>query len=305
MKKLGVSIFFTVIFISSTVFLKAQEIQATVTVNLEQLPFEARTNVSSLKSDLKNFINNQRFTNVDWQGNKIPVDITIYLSGGANNRYSGRILVISSRQLDGPDGGQSPEIKLYDTKWSFEYGLGAFLKYDPNTFNEFTSLIDYYMLLVIGFDMDTYGELDGSKAFNAAKNLVLLGASYGADGFQTQSNPGDFTKFNLVSDLTNFMYDDFRKLIFAYYIDGLDKMASNKDTALAKLDTIISEMADFKQNKMTGPSVLMQAFFDTKSREIATLFNGYTKQDVFRNLKYLDPANSSLYDDSMDGKLGK
>ncbi len=293
------------IFLSFSQLSKAQELDATVTVNMEQLPFEARTNVSSLESDLKNYINNQRFTNVDWQGSKIPVDITIYLSGGADNRYSGRLLVVSKRYLEGTDGGQSPEIKLYDTKWSFEYGLGAYLKYNPNTFNEFNTLIDYYMLLVIGFDMDTYGELEGSKAFEAAKNLVLLGSSYGADGYQTQSNIGDFTRFNLVSELTNFRYDDLRKLFFSYYVDGLDNMAKNKELALAKLDTIIAEMADYKQNKMTGPSVLLQAFFDTKAQEIASLFNGYPKQDVFNNLKYLDPSNSSLYDDAMNGKINR
>jgi len=281
----------------------SQEIEVNVTVNMEQLPFEARTQVSNMESDIKSYINNQKFTNIEWKGLKIPVDMTIFLSGGAGNKYSARLLIISRRYLDGPDKGQSVSCKLYDQKWSFDYGLGAYLKYNPNTYNSFTTLIDYYMNLVIGYDMDTYGELDGSTAFEMAKNLVLLGASYTAEGYETYSSPGNFTRFNLVSELNNVRYNDFRKMVFSYYVDGLDRMESNKQQALASIDSVISEMAAFKENKMTGPSVMLQAFFDAKAQEIAGLLNGYPKPQVFQYLKYLDPSNSSIYDEAMEGKI--
>ena len=281
----------------------AQEIEANVTVNMEQLTFEARSQVSNMENDVRNYINNQKFTKTEWKGDKIPVDLTIFLAGGANNRYSARLLIISRRYLDGSEKGQSVSCKLFDQKWSFEYGLGAYLKYDLNTFNSFTTLIDYYMNLVIGFDMDTYGELDGSPAFETAKNLVLLGASYNAEGYQTYSNPGEFTRFNLASELNNSRYNDLRKLIFSYYVDGLDRMATDKQQAVASVDSIITEMSVFKEQKMTGPSVLLQAFFDAKAQEIAGLLNGYPKKQVFQYLKYLDPSNSSVYDEAAEGKI--
>src|SRR3989339_528987 len=256
---------FLLILLLTAYNLFSQEIEVNVTVNMDQLAFEARTQVSNMESDVKNYINNQKFTNIEWKGDKIPVDLTIFLSGGAGNRYSARLLIISRRYLDGPDEGQSVTCKLYDQKWSFEYGLGAYLKYNPNTYNSFTTLIDYYMNLVIGFDMDTYGELDGSSAFEMAKNLVLLGASYN--------------------------------------VDGLDQMSTNKQQALAAIDSVIFEMAAFKENKMTGPSVLLQAFFDAKAQEIGGLFNGYPKPQVFQQLKYLDPGNTSIYDEAMEGKI--
>ncbi|OGU38050.1 MAG: hypothetical protein A2X61_17005 [Ignavibacteria bacterium GWB2_35_12] len=294
---------FLLILLLTAYNLFSQEIEVNVTVNMDQLAFEARTQVSNMESDVKNYINNQKFTNIEWKGDKIPVDLTIFLSGGAGNRYSARLLIISRRYLDGPDEGQSVTCKLYDQKWSFEYGLGAYLKYNPNTYNSFTTLIDYYMNLVIGFDMDTYGELDGSSAFEMAKNLVLLGASYNAEGYQTYSSPGDFTRFNLVAELNNVRYNDFRKLMFSYYVDGLDQMSTNKQQALAAIDSVIFEMAAFKENKMTGPSVLLQAFFDAKAQEIGGLFNGYPKPQVFQQLKYLDPGNTSIYDEAMEGKI--
>ena len=99
-------------------------------------------------------------------------------------------------------------------------------------------------------------------------------------------------------------YEEFRRLLFAYYVDGLDLMASDRRQALKNLKDIIYELALFKKDKLVESSVLMQLFFDSKAQEIATIFNGHEDEDVFVNLKYVDPSNSTLYDDAKDGKLG-
>ena len=70
--------------------LAAQEVKAEINVNVEQLEFETRSHVSTMKRDLENYINNTKFLDTDWEGDPINVNITIYLSGGANNRYSAK-----------------------------------------------------------------------------------------------------------------------------------------------------------------------------------------------------------------------
>ncbi|MFA6570495.1 MAG: DUF4835 family protein [Bacteroidota bacterium] len=290
-----------IIFIIFSPKIFSQEIEATVYVNVEQLPQEARTYVSSMQGDLTNYLNNQKFTNIDWKGKKIPVDVTIYLSGGSKGFYSAKLLIISRRYLDVE--GQSVTLKMFDEKWSFEYGLGANLTFNPNVFNAFTSLINYYMMLAIGFDLDTYGELDGSPAFDLAKNIIQLGASYGAEGYSTYTKTGEFTRYNLVSELTDPRYYLFRKLLFSYYVDGLDLIANDKDKGIAGVENVMLDMAAFKKDKMTGPSVLLQLFFDSKVTELSTLFNGYPKKEIFQALRYLDPTNSSAWNDAEEGKL--
>ncbi len=285
---------------SSTI---AQEIKADVIVNMEQLEFEARTNVGNLERDLENYINNQRFTEIEWEGEAIPIQITIYLSGGASNRYSAKFLILSTRPIDGPGERQSVNVKLYDDKWSFEYGLGASLSYNPLRFDEITSFIDYYMLLVIGYDLDTWQELGGSEAFNAARRIVEMALNYNTSAFKNNSNPGELTKANLTSELTNMRFNEFRKLVFAYYVDGLDLLDTDKEQAMKNLEQIIYYMALFKKNKLVESSVMMNLFFETKAQEIATIFNGYQNEDVFYNLKYLDPSNATLYDDAKEGKI--
>ncbi len=280
----------------------AQEIIANVTVNMERVEMDNRHNVQTLKNDLENYINNNRFTNIEWEGPRIPVEISIVLSGGYGGRYNARLLVISKRIIDGPDEAASVAFRIIDDKWSFEYAPFASHNYNLLRYNQFTTLIDFYMLLVIGFDLDTYEELGGNSAFELAKQVFQLGASIKADGYETISSPGTFNKFNLISELNDIRYYELRKLIFAYYVDGLDKMASNKNKALEELDYIISEMAKFKQDKMTGPSVLLQVFMDSKSLEMSQLFKDYPDKSIYDNLIYLDPANAEIYRKAKEGR---
>jgi len=281
----------------------SQEILSKVSVNIEQIPQEYRYMISSLENDLSTYINTQRFTNIDWEGQKIPVDINIAVSGGTNNVFSAQLFIAAKRYLYKQDGGQSVTLKLIDKEWKFEYNQGAMLQYNPSRFNEFTSLIDYYMLLVIGFDADTYEELSGSAIYEKSKQIVTMAATYGAEGYETTTTPGKFTRYSLISELTDLRYETLRKLIFSYYVDGLDLIADNRTQAKDNLAFVIQEMADFKANKLSGPSVLFTALFDAKSYELAELFKGYKKYpNVFKNLVYLDPSNTMLYQEAAEAE---
>lgn len=275
----------------------SQELDVNVTVNMEQLTQEARVNVQTMETDVENYLNNQSFTGQEWEGPKIPVEVSIFLQGGSGN-YSARLFIVSKRTLD--DGGASVSLRMVDNEWSFEYSRFANLSYNPMRFHEFTTLLDYYMCMIIGMDLDTYTELGGNKMYNKARELVQLGATRGANGYSTYAMPGEFTRYNLVSEFTDLRYEDFRLLIFAYYYDGLDLMAHNEEKALEGLRGVIKDMAWFKKNKMTGPSVLLQAFFDAKSQELAMLFTGYKDKTVFDELKYLDVGHATLYDEASE-----
>ncbi len=281
----------------------SQEIKAEVNVNMEQISEDKRVNVSAMQNDVERYLNNQKFTDIKWEGDPIPIDVTIVLSGGYNNKYAAQLFIASKRAVYGTQGGTSVTLKLIDKEWEFEYGMGANLSYNPMRFNEFSSLLDYYMLLIIGFELDTYKELDGTRVYDAAKQIVQMGASAGATGFKTITKVGDYTKYNLVSELTDPRFEEFRKLIYGYYMDGLDLISEDRELALETIAYLIQEMANFKDKKLTNHSVLLQAFFEAKYVELAELFKGYKKfPSVFRNLKYLDPMNSTVYEEAERGK---
>jgi len=286
--------------ILNSISLYSQEIEAKVYVDVQQIEQENRVNVQTMASDLERYINNTKFTNIQWEGPKIPVDISIILSGGYNNIFQGRIIITSQTRLNGDDNLRTTVLRLMDAQWSFEYARGAFFSYNPLRFDPFVTLVDFYMNLVIGADMDTFEELGGTKFYDNARQLCLLGASNNALGYQTISQPGELTRYNIVNELVDLRFEEFRRLVFAFFYDGLDLMVTDKEAGLNNLVSIIKDMAKFKRDKMTGPSVYLQIFFDAKAKEIAQTLAGYDDEILFKDLMYLDPSNSTLYQEAMD-----
>ena len=279
----------------------AQEIEANVNVNTEQLSPENRVNVTSMASDVERYINSQNFSGTEWEGPKIPVEINIVLSGGGSNVYGARMFVASKRYIYGQEGGTSVALKMVENKWSFEYQRGAMFTFNLNRYDKFSSMIDFYMLMVLGYDLDSFEPLGGTDMFERAQKIARLGSGQNIPGFETFSNPGEFTKYALVRELTDPRYEPFRKLIYEYYYDGLDMMAEDKKLAMETLDFIIQEMATFKEEKLTGPSLMLQVFFESKYDELASLFVDYeNKSRVYNNLIYMDPTPTKYYNEAME-----
>ncbi len=274
-----------------------QEIELNVNVNMEQLTFEARRFVSTMKQDFEHYVNNRRWLDRQWEDAKIPVEMNIVLSGGANQTYAAKMFLISKRYIYGTEKGASVNLKLFEDKWSFEYMQNASLSHNSIRFDPLTSIIDYYMYLVLGFELDTYDELGGEKAFDEARKILSLGTSYNAPGFETFSQPGEFTKYNLMSEIQNMRYYPIRNTWFSYYYDALDIMANSPDDGRKGMVGVIDQLIEFKKNKLSGPSVFMQLFFDTKSQELAAFFEGYDNPEIgiYEKLIYLDPGNATLY----------
>ncbi|MCX6154365.1 MAG: DUF4835 family protein [Candidatus Kapabacteria bacterium] len=282
--------------------LKSQEIDATVQVSMDQVQVESRKNAETLASDLKTYINSQKYTNNDWDGPKIPVDVSIYLSGGPD-RYYAKMFIVSKRTLKGQDAGASAAFRIIENNWTFAYSRNANLVFNLMRYNEVTTLIDFYLAIIIGLDMDTYGDLEGTQMFGLARQIFQVANSASAVGFEVNSLPGATTKFSLITDLTDMHFEPMRKLIYSYYNDGLQILSKDKAQGLENLYAFLLDLADYKSAKMTGPSYFLQIFFDTKAQELATLFNKYPNPDVFKQLRYLDPTNSTIYNDSEKGKM--
>ncbi|MFP4527362.1 MAG: DUF4835 family protein [Candidatus Kapaibacterium sp.] len=274
--------------------LRAQEIDATVTVNVDQLAMDQRVDVSTMKNDVERYLNSQKFTDDEWEGPPIPVDIQIVLHGGAKDTYQGRLFIASKRYIAGTEEGMSVELKLVDNEWQFPYQRGAMFSYNPYRFDDFVSLLDFYMLVIIGYDLDTYAELGGTKAYDKAKQIVNLGVSNGAPGYDTYAQPGEYNRYNLVRELTDLRFEEFRRLTFEYYVDGLDQMAYDKEKALLALDYILTDMVEFKK-QLTRPSVVMQLFFDAKYQELSQIFKDYENKSVYDKIIYLDPTHATTY----------
>ena len=281
--------------------LTAQEIVATVNLNTEGMPTEQLQNIEFFKTTLERYLNTQRFTNIDWEGPRIPVDIMIQLTSIGRNNYSGNLFIATKRTIDERENTSSVAMMFEDRgTWAFEYTDGLTLSYDFNRYDNIASILDFYMLVIIGLDLDSYGELDGDRIFQRAKHIFDVAVNRGATGWSSFGT--DFGKHTLIQDLTNARLDPFRKLIFEYYVDGIDLLAEDRPQALANIAATIGRMADFKERYL-NLSHLMDLFFFAKCTELCELFRGNKDHPkIFRDLMFLDPTNTVRYEAAKEGR---
>jgi len=297
-------VFLLLFIVSATVqnvTLCAQELQATVNVNMQTLTQDQRQDMMSMARDVENYLNNNRYLNRDWEGEKIPVDVTIYVNSRNGNRVSGRLSVVSKRLVNNVVGTGSGLLRVFDQDWSFEWSFSPTLVYQPLRYDAFTSVLDFYMLVAIGLDMDTYDDLAGTEAFKVAQQIAQSGNAQGVSQFSTVYQPGQLTRMSLITELMDMRFQPFRRLIYDYH-DAMDTYDTDKLKGLADIELVIRDISEYKKNKLSARSVLLQVFFDAKSMEIAGMFKGVKSPGLWADLRFLDPGNTQLYEAAQQGR---
>jgi hypothetical protein len=248
------------------------------------------------------YLRQQSFTGKQWQGPKIPIELTIYVTGGnlATRRYTARLLYSSSINLD--SGRTSPILRVLDQQWTFPYTLNQQLTFQSLRFDPFSTLIDFYNFIALGFDADSYEYLAGTPYFQRAQELCLLGASNNAPGYsQIVQEPGELTRISLVTELLNPRFEPFRKLVFDYHYDGMNRFATEPDSARAAIERVLERMVAFKR-ELTQSSYVLRLFFDAKMNELCEVFRATRNKRVLDMLRLLDPSNASVYEAAIEGR---
>lgn len=295
------SFFFLVSLCAVCVTLRAQEIQATVVVDMQTLTLDQRQDLVNMARDVEGYINNNRYLDKDWDGEKIPVDITIYIRARNNNRVSARLAIVSKRLVNGQPGTGSGLLRIFDQEWSFDWSMTPTLVYQTLRYDDFASVVDFYMLMAIGLDMDTYEDVGGTAAYKIAQQIAQNGNARGVSQFSTMYQPGEFTRMSLVSEFMDIRYQGLRRLIYDYH-DAIDTYATDKAAGLTALEAVVHDIAEFKRNKLSNRSVMLQAFFEAKQNELAGLFRGNKNSPVWADLRYVDPGFTQQYEAARDGR---
>ena len=279
--------------------IKAQELEATVSVNNEQLPTASRDRLDTFKDQIQNYLNNNKYTGKPWQGEKIKCNFTIFFTGASDEvSYSAQIVVSSQRPIEGTDLN-SLVISIMDNSWSFKYEKGQAMYFNQSDFDPLTSLLDYYAYIIIGFDADSFYNLGGTEYFQKALDIAAKGASSKfAKGWQIESTP--YNRRVLVDNLLNTKYQQFRSDYFQYHYNGLD-LLSTKDRQ-AGINNMIALVKNLEKAKdqIDWRSVLMKVFFDAKAGEIVERLKGIAEPGIFVTLKRIDASHTSKYEEALN-----
>lgn len=286
--------FFVVIFLLISVSIYPQELNCKVIVNYENLPVKNRELLVDFRNVVEGYMNTTRFTDEVWEGDKIDCTLNIFFTSASSDiEYGAQIVVVSQRPIY-QSTMNSPMLTINDGDWSFKYEVGQSMYVNFNVFDPLTSLLDYYGLVIIGFDTDTFEEFGGTPYFKKAFDIVnrASNSSYN-NGWLANNNV--YSRWGLVSDLLNEKYAAFRSAIFDYHY-GIDIFAQDKEIGQAKIVELINVLYSLYQQSGIIKSVFVQTFFNAKYGEISDRLKDYHDNTIFNKLKKIDPSHAGRYD---------
>jgi hypothetical protein len=292
----------TAIILLSCGCLKAQEIIASITCNYEQVAQIQKDNLQDFDKKLMDYINDYRWIGKNYGNDKVRVSISIlFAQTGSDNSYSARVVIESTRPLF--DGEQSRNkstkmIRFLDDTWNFYYERGQILNHDERVFNALKSFIDFYMLVILGYDSDSYEtEFGGTQLFERARNIVQLATGTSASGWKKVSG-SSYNKWDLSEELLSASLFPVRSAFYNYHYNGLDIKTSHPDEAYKNILLALENINNVRKTYQN--SIIIRNFFDLKYIEIAEFFKDYPDKSVYIKLMDYDKVHYQEYNKYMN-----
>jgi len=169
---------------------------------------------------------------------------------------------------------------------------------DNQHLSNLTSIIAYYVYIMIGMDRDSFSPGAGNQYYLKAQAIVN-NAQNDPQGIGWRSMDGNRNRFWIVDNLLNPGFENFSKCLYDYHRKGLDLMHDEQRQGEAKSNIVNALMGLEAVHKNRPNSYLMQLFMDAKSDEIMSIFGGGDQVNVEQLkelMKKLDPKNSNKYD---------
>ena len=273
----------------------AQELLCSVRVDFSRLGGTEYTFLSDLRDQVEQYFNGRAWTEDRFDTRELiecNVEI-LFTEAQGLDRFVAQLAVGASRPIYATP--QNTRVfQIVDSNWEFQYNRGQPLIYDPNRYDALTSLLDFYALLILGYDYDTFSELGGTRFFERAREISELAQAQGGPGWVSIGD--DQTRTTLVRQLLDPRYAALRRAYFLYHFGTLDRFTREYEEAWQTGFSAVSELYELFQE--VSRRYATDVFFATKSSEIADLF---AEADEVRNQLYamlveMDPARSSDYD---------
>jgi len=292
---------FIIFAIMSISGLNAQELKCEVKVNAQNRVQIADPQVfKDLERQLFEFVNNRKWTSEVYKiDEKIECSIVLTITNElAQDKYKATLSVQSNRPIHN-SSYKSVLLNHSDKDVAFTYSQYQQLEFNENAhLSNLTSVVAYYINIMLGLDYDSFSEMGGTPYFDKAQSIVNnaqgesdVDAIKGWKAFDGTRN-----RYWLIKQITDADNKPFRSAYYKYHRQGLDKMYDNISTGRA---TILAGLSSLKQVNDRNPnSMLLQVYFFSKRLEYKGVFSDAPpneKAKAVQLLSILDATNASEY----------
>ena len=287
---------FTYLILISSFNVNSQEILCNVRVNSSQVQISDRKIFQSMQTAIYEFINNTKWTNANISSEeRIECSILINISNKiSNDEYEGSMQIQSTRPIYGTSY-KSTLFNFMDNNIRFK-----FLEYQSLEFSEtshlsnLTSIIAFYVNIILGLDFATFSEEGGNEYFNTAQKIVNNAHNARESGWKAFES--DKNRYWIAHDLLDNRYNKYHMCLYRYHRIGLDKLAEEPEDARYEItESIESLRSIYRENPS---SLLLKLFFDAKADEITKIYSESfpnEKARIIKTLTEIDPSNSTKY----------
>jgi hypothetical protein len=279
----------------------SQELRCNISVNANKLTSANKNIFRSMQMDLYEFVNNRKWTKYNFSTNeRIECSITIQINKQVSSDEYEATLNIQSKRPVFSSSYKTTVLNIQDEIFRFKYQEFQTIEFaETGNKDNLTSVLAYYVYVILGFDYDTFSPSGGTEFFerarqivNESQNSIGIGGKNGWKAFES-----DYNRYWLVDNILNKSYSPYRELTYNYHRKGLDAMAEGVEAGRAE----IAESLKLLQRVFRTRSRLYinQIFIDAKSGELVNIFSQSFPDEQNRVIQILsecDPSNSAKYD---------
>lgn len=280
----------------------AQEMKCDIRINSSQVPGTDKTVFQSLQTALYEFINNTKWTNINFKPNeKIECSIAVTIKERTStNAYAGEINMALRRPCY-KASYTTPMFNYLDTKFSFEYIDGQALDFSMNThMSDLTSTLAFYVYMFLGIDFDSFSPNGGAPFFAAAQQIVDNAQNSGQAGWKAYD--GTKNRYWMAENMNNASYTPLHEFLYEYHRLGLDVMSEKPDQGREAILNALQHLREVHNNYPT--CFFLQLIVEAKREEIVNVFSQGSqkeKMEAANIMKELDPSKAVLYDQILQG----
>lgn len=275
----------------------------TVKVNTQQLQLVDPAVFTTLEQSITEFLT-QKWTNDVYEPEeRIDCNFIFTLQKEISaTSFEMTLAIQSSRPIYGTDQS-TPVLNTIDSYVSFDYEQYQPLQFSENRFeNNLTSVLAFYVNVILGMDYDTFSPNGGDPFFQKAQEIVnavpsgLYSTYLGWSSTDASNSRGSKNRFWIVENLLSPRMKPFRLGMYQYHRLGLDMMTTDIPSSRAAIAEVVNTVGQVDQSYPNA--ILTQLFLNAKRTEVIEIFKRGTNTErntVRQVMTRVDPANGAQY----------
>lgn len=285
----------------SAVMASGEELNAKVTLNRSKVQSADSEVFEQLQDGITQFLNERKWTVNSYEEHE-RIDCTfgfVVENYSPDGSFTCSLMVQATRPVYGSTYNTTT-FKYEDKAITFTYQPFDRLDFnEDNLDNNLTAVLAFYAYMIIGFDMDSMGDLGGSEWLNKALNIANNAQTLGDAGWRVSSS--DNNRYSIIDDYMNGALEPVRKLMHKYHRFGLDVMyknAANGRKAVGECMTMLKQAYDDR-----SLSYFPKLFLEYKNDELLNIYSqGSIKErmDVQKIVTTIDASLSTSWEKLAD-----